>query len=409
MPSKQKSIDGLFSFKKGRSGRKVRPKDSLICAEIYPHSPAERAGLKVGDHLGIVNKGPASLLGAVTSFWPVEDSYSYRFIDQNGDEILVESSLSELGIRYEKTTPAIDDTYDARRHIYEDLILLWERQEWSLLKELAAEQMHFFNQTGWLQRKLSAPKCCESPATLLYGLALIELGKMEKGESFVEQFVSEHLHKWTSDIHALFEHHQAKKMVSRGEIDAARELSRETHRLHRFKSTVAWHRATFNEEPPRLFSDDSQVTHFPGVALRPLDGKSPLALPDFAAGTEPGKWNVFICLASYRGNGPYNELMGTFGRNRELLTTLFSPPIVITEEEERRADRPHWYAEEDHLAESSVPFRVMLDQNDLALQLGTESTPDVFVVDRDLKILYRGPMDNHNLWKAVGRALRMSV
>ena len=192
--------------------------------------------------------------------------------------------------------------------------------------------------------------------------------------------------------------------MAKGSQEEARELSRQAHRWYRCEATVAWHREFFKEEPPSNTSEESSVSYFPSVAVAPLDDKPPLALGDFAAGTEPGKWNLFVCLGSNRGNEAYNDLMATVRRNQDLFRGLFSSVIVITEESERRDDQAEYYVEEGELAKTSLPFRVTLDRHGLYEQLGVQESPEAFLLDRDLKILYRGPITGRHLWRAIDLA-----
>ena len=397
-----KAARELVTFQSGPVRIKPKLKTTLLCGHIYPGSPAQHAGLEHGDILLTVNDKPAAGLGTLTQSWPLNDENVFRFLHRDSSEITVSTRLHEIGIRYERGTPAIEANFDVKKHQVEDLFALWERREWALLKKLCAEQLHHLNGTAWLMRKVSKPTLADSPAALLYGVALWETGEQRAGRKFVEDFESQYLANQTANVKALSLHYQAKMAHLAEETRKARDLNRQACRNFRFASCVEWHRTQFREEAPLTAVADSTEIRFPDLGLKALDGKSPLILSDFVAGTEPGRLNVIICLGEDRGNGPTNELLGTLRRNRALIECAFSPVLVVTESPQRPDGCDHWFTEEDEMVQSGFPLRLTLDDGSLASQVAMKASPELFLVDQRGKIVYRGPWIGHHLWAALG-------
>lgn len=391
----------LSSFTNGPHRKKTKDKDTMLCAQIFAASPAQHAGLEKGDILLSVNGKSAAALGSVTAFWPLEEEYVFRFLHKGTDEICLTARINEIGIRYERATPAIEAHFEVKKHQFEDLIVLWQRREWSLLRRLCAEQLHQLNGTAWLTRKVTKPTLADSPAALLYGIALWESGEQRAGRKFMEDFEHKYLAHWTADIQALSFFYQAKIAHSNGDTEKARGLNRMGCRQHRWSPALEWHRTEFREEPPQTAVADSTQTRFPDLGLKPLDERAPLLLSDFMHGTEPGRLIVFVCLGGYRGNGPTNELLGSLRRNRALLEFAFSPVVLITQNVKRPEDRDWWFVEEDKMRQENFPLRVMLDDGSVAAEVGLKASPEVFLVDRRGKIVYRGPWVGHHLWASL--------
>jgi hypothetical protein len=105
-------------------------------------------------------------------------------------------------------------------------------------------------------------------------------------------------------------------------------------------------------------------------------------------------------LASYRGNGPYNDFMHRYHNFGTWFQDYLPDLHVITMEKERPEERPHYFKAEDAVKAAKLPLQMLLEDGSLSAQVRQSRSPFVVLLDRAGLVRYEGELDPVAMWSA---------
>lgn len=376
--------------------------DCVEVVEVAPRCPAQACGVEPGHLIVSINGRP---VGAYQE-WPQEPR---RFlVYDRADQSQTEFTLRPVdpGIRYELTPEAVISRFRPESHVPEELVRLWESGRFKELEQLSLKGLRHFGKSGLWDRIVKRPPVVDSPLTLLFGGALFEQGEVESGWQWIELYRDEFLTHWTLDYYAIVSFYEALLYHHENQMEAAIERLEQSYSEHPFDRTARLYQSWTGSAPPERPSMVGQ--EFPlGFNLPVVGGQNALVLYELAQALPEDKLLCFCLMASYRGNGPYNDFMRWYRLNYPLLEQVVGEFIMVTMETHKREDRPHWFEEEDRLVAEGIPLRTLLDDGALAEAVGQAAAPELYLVDRNGGVhVHHSHLGDTHLWTALDRFTR---
>lgn len=112
---------------------------------------------------------------------------------------------------------------------------------------------------------------------------------------------------------------------------------------------------------------------------------------------------MIVCLlATYRSNGPYNQLMHAYRRLAPGFPGVLAGLHVITLVPERTPEHDYWCQEEDRVARARLPFEMLIDDEEVTWTVMPPSSPWCCVIGKDRRILSEGDLTDVEFWEALG-------
>src|SRR6185295_5781571 len=118
----------------------------------------------------------------------------------------------------------------------------------------------------------------------------------------------------------------------------------------------------------------------------------------------PGELFAVCLLATYRGNGPYNDFMMRYLNFARWFAPFLKGLHVVTMERERPKDRPHYLRGEDAVVEAGLPLERLLEDGELTAVVEQAGSPFVVLLDRDKCVLAEGELSSVELLSSVAAA-----
>ena len=103
-------------------------------------------------------------------------------------------------------------------------------------------------------------------------------------------------------------------------------------------------------------------------------------------------------LASYRGNGPYEDFMRRYLHFARWFSRFLPGLHVVTMEKERYVDRPHYFRAEDEVRAASLPMELLLEDGGLSAAVGQTGSPFIVLLDRARRVRYEGELTSVDMW-----------
>jgi hypothetical protein len=151
-------------------------------------------------------------------------------------------------------------------------------------------------------------------------------------------------------------------------------------------------------EKPRLVGETFPVSYrLPRAEAR----AEALSLADAVGRLGPGEFFAVCLLASYRGNGPYNDLMLRYENYATWFGRFLRGLHVVTMNPERKAGYEHYFKGEDAVRAAGLPFELLLEDGAVSEAIGQDRSPFVMLVDREARIRSEGALSSVDLWNAI--------
>lgn len=370
--------------------RMPRPAQCLIVTKLAPRSLAAHAGVAVKDFLVSLDGVPAVEVGPRT-FVSRASERRWTFYSRGRHELIeLRATGIEPGVELELTIDAVKQLYDPKKSSATELEALWAAREWTALQERAGRTVAAF------------PGDRDRPALLFLGAALYEQGRRPEGLALVNEYVEHFASHWTMNFTGIGYYYQALGFMEGGEKERATSLlytAFEYNRCPRLAEAVEKHTGE------RLPLEESVWTDrtFPiAYDLPRLDAREErVRLQDALAGLGPRECLIVCLLASYRGNGPYNEFMLRYHNFATWFGGYLKGLHVITMEAERPKERPYYFRAEDAIRDSGLPLELLLEDGSLALALELTKSPCIVLLDGSRRIRYEGELSSVDLWNAL--------
>jgi hypothetical protein len=370
--------------------RLPRPAECMIVAKLAPRSLAAHVGVGVKDLLVSLDGQPAASLAPQTSALRAPE-HRWVFYSRPRHELIeLQATGIEPGVELRHTTDGIKERYQPAKSSPSDLEALWEARDWAALENLSAATLAAYGRDR------------DTPALVLLGAALLETGRRAEGAKLVDEYVASYAPHWTMNFAGIGFYYQALGRLERGERDSGLALLHkafEHDRCPRLADALEKHAGT---RPPledrRWLGRD-----FPVRYRLPR-----LAAPDQRVDLDPalaalGESEVFaVCLlASYRGNGPYDDFMRRYHNYATWFPRFLRGLHVLTMEAERYPDRPHYFRGEDEVRAGGLPLELLLEDGSVTAAVRQTSSPFVVLLDRQGRVRCEGELESIDLWNTL--------
>lgn len=379
-------------------------KTALQVSKVADGSPAAGLNLRPGDFLLSVN-GQAALTANIVDILLKGGLVTYAFYQPNKQKTLtVKTQALPLGMRTEATSDGIVAQYKKSKNLTdsEGLMILWEREDYGHLRQVVETAKG----SGFIGKLLAKGKA--NPLTdLITAVCDIETGDKAKGYAAVDAFAKDHQRKFPSDISALVAFYQAQPM-----------LSLENQGLQQFKNKM-WSAMDVYQDSDRMarVADEYEVNYikkgrrlgtkdtYPRV-MRCLEGEAEtISVPGAVKALNAGQIQPICFMLTYRGNGPYNSDMKTYQTVYPFIKDRMAPMLVITSVEEKRKDRPNWFAAEEALIKAGIPITVAHEPTALFADGVLSGAPEFIALDHKGVVIWDFPLsDDYDYWNMLNRA-----
>jgi hypothetical protein len=372
--------------------RMPRPSQCLMVTKLATPSLAAHAGVAARDFLVSLDAMPAAGISP--------DTYTLRartlewcFYSRARHELIALAATGiEPGVKLQHTPDGIRERYNPKTSPSSDLEVLWEARDFKSLEDLS--------------RKTLAARERDHPALAFLGAALYETGGKTEGIALVDEFAKNFASHWTMNFTGIAYSYLAQDLLAKGDLDGGigmLQTAFEHNPCPRLADMVERHTGVRPPPETPLWLGRK----FPDYTLPHLDSGGPaVSLAATLASLTEGQLLAVCLLASYRGNGPYNELMLRYHN----FATWFSPFLkglhVITMEKQRPDDRAYYFKGEDAVRASKLPLDLLLESGSLTGEVQQPGSPFVVLLDRHGVVRYEGELDAVGLWETLGALLR---
>jgi hypothetical protein len=370
--------------------RMPRPAQCLIVSKVAPRSVAAHAGVAVKDFLVSLDGVPAVEAGARTFLSRAAERRWVFYSRARHEQIDLLATGIEPGVDLELTVDAVKQLYNPKDSSPVELEALWTGREWKALQDCATRTLAAY------------PGNRDRPALVFQGAALYEQGRKGDGLALVNEYVDHFAPHWTMNFTGIGYYYQALGYLEAGQKERATSLlltAFEYNRCPRLAEAVEKHTGERLPLEEAVWIDRP----FPvAYDLPRLDAQSErVRLQDALDALGPHEGLLVCLLASYRGNGPYNEFMLRYHNFATWFGAYLKGLHVITMEPERPKERPYYFRAEDAIREAGLPLELLLEDGSLALALELTKSPFILLLDRDRRIRHEGDMSGVDVWNAL--------
>ncbi|MBL4889917.1 MAG: hypothetical protein JKX97_07865 [Candidatus Lindowbacteria bacterium] len=387
------AADLIKNMHKNPGDSKPRLEHSLRVKNIASICPAAHAGIKKGDLLVELDGKPAIEHGLdLEKSKAVSHFYKFHSYSLPGT-ISFDATGGSIGIEFQVTADAVLRRFNPDD--VGDLAILWDEGVWRKLIEYTKPHA----------KKGLISGGGDGPEVALYGAALYETGEKVEGMKYIEDYLTNYSHLWTSNWVSICDYYLAQEMFRIGKKNQAVSILEAAYRDSQY------------ERIADLFKK------FTGRSIDPASGKKGgLFASDYTLATidPPGKNVNFketisslqdtqllvVCLlATYRGNGPYNAFMEEYINHCCWFGDYLKCLHVITMEPTKRSDRPNWYEAEAAARTGNIQFDILHDTDGRITQaIDPQGSPHIFIVNSLGEILHEGWPSSKNFWDALKMA-----
>ncbi len=395
--------DQILAVDRAPATESPDPRGCLDVVRVAPSGPAASIGIRPGDVVVRIDGKPAASGGHDLSLRPYQTERTWVFQREDEREAVhVRTTGAPLGVMALPTPQGVAERTRRGEVDFAALRTLWERGHFALLAELL--EPLFVLRTGLggvVARMVGSDTFANTPAQVLWGAALYELGRREKGHDLIEAYLKDAAASFTAEYRGIAElylgmhcHHAAK--------DRSRALaffeSAWSHLQHeRVATTMAEHGGRYPEPSHRWIDRPFPVPY----QLPRAVGRGAVSLAATLEALQPEQLFLVCALDEFRGNGPYDVFMRRWTNWRRAMPSRLGGLHVITRTAERRADRPWWFAGEDAARRLALPFDVLLESGQVASRLAMTTSPYLMCLDHRGAVLAEHSMDEVILWQAL--------
>jgi hypothetical protein len=358
----------------------------MVVKDVAPVSVAAHAGVAAGDLLVMLDGMPAARQGPqLHASRATKRAYIFHSSARQ-ERIELAASGIEIGIALELTPDAIKLRYDPRRGDPSALRALWEAGDWEALESLSARTVEAAGR--------------DHPALAFLGAALCETGRREEGMPLLEEYHGEFAPNWTMEFSAVARYYVALALLARGDKAQGNPLLESAYEHHPFPRIADAMQRHLGRRPSSTPQWVGRI--FPDYELDALEGQGGhIALSRALSAMGPSQVFLVCLLATYRGNGPYNEFMGRYHNYATYFRPFVSGLHVVTMEPERDPEYAHYFENEDVVREAGLPFELLFDDGALTEAVRPGGSPFVLVLDRSRRVLCEGELPGVDLWKTL--------
>jgi hypothetical protein len=363
----------------------------MIVTDVAPRSLAGEAGLAAKDFLVSLDDEPAAGLAPQTWLYR-SDAHRWVFYSRSRHErIELDATGIEPGVAVALSTDAIKERYDPRKSSPAELLALWEARDWPALLRLSDLTLAAYGEEG------------DTPALVFRGAALYETGERDEGIDLVNSFQERFASNWTMNFQAVGYYYQALDLLQGGQKETGIDLLHkafEYHRCARLADAVEKHTRT----RPRLVEPIWLDRVFPvDYRLPRIAAGGEVSLGEALAALGAGELLAVCLLATYRGNGPYNDFMQRYLNFGRWFAPFLKGLHVVTMEAERNADYPHYFRGEDAVSKGGLPFELLLEDGGVSEAVRQPASPFVVLLDREGRVCAEGELPSVDLWNALAK------
>lgn len=370
--------------------RLPRPAECMIVTKLAPRSLAAHAGVGVKDLLVSLDGQPAASLAPQTCALRAPE-HRWVFYSRPRHELVeLRATGIEPGVELQHTTDAIKERYQPGKSSPSDLEALWAARDWAALEKLSAATLAAYGRDR------------DTPALVFLGAALWETGRRAEGAKLVDEYVASYAPHWTMNFTGIGYCYQALGRLARGERDEGLALLHtafEYDRCPRLADAVEKHAGTRPPlEEPRWLGRELPVAY----RLPRLDARDQLVDLDRTLAAIAEDQVLGVCLlASYRGNGPYDDFMRRYHNYATWFSSFLRGLHVVTTEPERYPDRPQYFRGEDLVLADGLPLELLLEDGRVTAAVQQTSSPFVVLLDRHRRVRYEGELGSVDLWNTL--------
>lgn len=364
--------------------RMPRPSQCLMVTKMATPSLAAHAGVSAKDFLVSLDSVPAKDLSP--------DTYRLRsalrqwvFYSRPRHELItIEATGIEPGVKLQRTPDGIKETFNPKTNSPADLEVLWDARDYRGLEELSGKTI-----TGYDR---------DHPALALLGAALYETGRKSEGLALVEEYVKHFSSHWTMNFTGIAYSYLALDLLGRGDQEAGLGMLYTAFEYHSCARLADLVEKYAGSRPP-LETPLWLGRPFPDYRLFRLESAGPpIGLSETLAGLAEKQLFAVCLLASYRGNGPYNDFMHRYHNFATWFGDYLKGLHVITMEPGRPKDRAYYFKAEDAVRAAGLPLELLLEDGSLSASVGQRSSPFIVLVDRSGIVRYEGELDPVDMW-----------
>ncbi len=239
---------------------------------------------------------------------------------------------------------------------------------------------------------------------MLHGAALWELDRKQEGMKLVREYGDKWISHWTTNFAALAMYYEGRLLLARGNREEAVGFFEDAYgysQEDRYAQAIE-DLGQPRPAPPVLWVGKTFPVRYECKSL--TSGQS-VGLDAALRGLDAGKILIVCLLASYRGNGPYNDFMDRYLGFARHFSDWISGLHVLTTTPERRADRAYWFENEDEALAQGLPVEVLLDADEeVTLAIEATGSPFIVALDQTGRVLVEGGMEQIDLWNALAKA-----
>ncbi|MBK5257207.1 MAG: hypothetical protein JJE39_14360 [Vicinamibacteria bacterium] len=366
--------------------RMPKPSQCLIVTKMATPSLAAHVGVAPRDFLVSLDAVPATDL--------LPETYKLRarihewvFYSRARHELIkLEATGIEPGVKLQRTPDGIRDRFNPNTSPPSDLEVLWEARDFKGLEDLS--------------RRTLTTGDRDHPALAFLGAALYETGRKPEGIALVDEYVKNFASHWTMNFTGVAYSYLALTLLAKGAQEAGLGMlytAFEYHSCPRLADLVEKHTGT---RPP-LETPLWLGRTFPDYRLPRLDVPGPPVSLSDTLGSLNERQLLGVCLlASYRGNGPYNDFMHRYHNFGTWFRDYLPSLHVITMEKGRPEERPYYFKAEDAVKAAKLPLEMLIEDGSLSAKVRQTSSPFIVLVDRTGTVRYEGELDSVDMWTA---------
>lgn len=379
---------------------RVSDSKALRISKVAPQSPAAELGLQPGDLFISIN-GKAALNADVVDLLLRSKKAVYVFhLTKTKKRLTVKTQALPLGFKTDPTSNAIVDKYKKGKRVqgFDGIMSLWERGDYAHLK-LVGKYLSGRGALGKLKALVS-----KHPLTsLIDAICEIEDGEAAQGYAALDDFEQNHMKFFTSDIGSLVEYYQAKKVEKtddktfRSRMQSVMASNQDSDRM---VALAEQYEIGYVEKGQRIgtaYDFDWEMKSLVGPS------KAVMAA-SFIKELKPGQVLPICLMVSYRGNGPYSDAMKVYHAMYPHVKDSLLPMFVMTSDDQKRPDRPHWYDAEDALVKADIPITVAHDPNAYFADSFLTGAPEFIGLDHSGKVVWDAYLgDAYDYWVMLSR------
>ena len=377
---------------------------TLQIDKIASDSPAAHLKLRQGDKLLSVN-GKAALLQDIPLLLASSSSVQYRFFLPRETALLeVTTKALPLGFLSAPSSDGIVEQYKLKGEFEaEGLLQLWERGDYAHIRQACAITSKRLNKMNVLGRLTGRKKTI--PFTdMMLAICEIETGNPKTGYKALKDYAADHAYGATSNIRGVLKTYLARHAREHGQNDDYYELIGEAFSLfpqsERIRRESLKAGLDINVPDPRI--GRRVETSRTWQCLE--GGQGIKSLGDMLAQMAPGHYLPLCLMTAYRGNSPYNQALLPYIALSPWINPRLHSLVVLTNQSEKRKDRPHWNSHENLARQVGCPLTVLFGDFDEQIieDFAPRGAPEFFVLDRDGQIVWTGDLaTDYDYWEVL--------